>query len=111
MTYVHFTLPVASMCDIDFMIHSRCGLCLYRDLHEFMEVFWHPAVAHLQNSYMVPVPGNHYGQIRQSPIDGVRYHVWARPLENQFPAVEVDCNPVEEREPHQYPGEWNHRAG
>ena len=111
MVYVNFTLPMMSMMEINIMIDRRFDLVLYKSFEQFMQEFLVNARDHLQLHQMGLVPEDYWSQIRESPIDGVRYLVWARVLPNAFPACEVRFHEVEERDITQHSGEHMHRAG
>ena len=93
------------------MITPKYNLVLFEDINEFMDIFWFNAHEHLQLHQTGQVPEDYYRQVRESPIDGVRYLVWARIMPSIFPAVEVRYNEVEERDITKHPEEKCHRAG
>ena len=100
-----------SVLEINFMIDRKYDLVLYKSFDQFMQEFWHPAHERLQYHQMGVVEEDWWSDIRESPIDGVRYGVWAQIMPDSFPAVEVWYHELEERDPTQHPGEWMHRAG
>ena len=108
---VQFTLAMDSMIEISFMITRSYNLMLYKDFDEFLQEFWYNAHRHLQLYLAQQRAEDYWSVIRQSPIDGVQYLVWARVMPGMFPAVEVRFREVEERDITQHPGEHHHRAG
>ena len=108
---VQFTLAMDSMIEISFMITRSYNLMLYKDFDEFLQEFWQNAHLHLQLYLAQQRAEDYWSVIRQSPIDGVRYLVWARIMPASFPAVMIRFDEVEERDRSKHPGEHYHRAG
>ena len=57
--YIHFTLPMSSLMEINFMITPEFGLMLYADFNDFLENFWKVAFLHLRMFYQGLVPENY----------------------------------------------------
>ena len=108
--YIHFTLPMSSLMEINFMISPEFGLMLYKDFDDFLENFWKVAFLHLEMFYNGLVPEDYWSVVREAR-NGVRFLVWARVIPGDSPATEVAFKEVEERDISLHPLEQNHRAG